>query len=135
MIKSNIIYLVEDDTFIQESLQFMLEPFGYNFKQYSTGELFLASIGNSPIRCLLLDVRLPGMSGLEIQDYLCKHYYCSVPIIFMSGHVDEKAMENALKNGAIGFLYKPFGANQLIRLIEKAFSRDPQILTIQTNDG
>jgi len=73
------------------------------------------------IRCLLLDVRLSGMSGLELQQTLRKKSNQVIPIVFMSGHGDEKVVATALVNGAVAFLDKPFDKKLLVDSIEKAF--------------
>lgn len=122
MNKSKIVHLVDDDYFIQDSLQFLLEPLGYTLESYSSGQAFLDSFENISIRCLLLDVRLTGMSGLEVQQYVRKNSKRFIPIIFISGHGDEEVTAAALDNRAIGFLNKPFDSKLLINYIEKAFN-------------
>jgi len=122
MNKSKLVHLLDDDYFIRDSLQFLLEPLGYTLECYSSGQTFLDSLKSIHIRCLLLDVRLPGLTGLEVQQYIRKNSKRFIPIIFMSGHGDEEVTAAALDNGAIGFLNKPFESKLLINYIEKAFN-------------
>jgi len=114
-----LVYVVDDDEPFQDSLRWLLESAGYRIVTYSTAERFLHEYDPGAAACLVLDVRLPGMSGLELQQEL-ERVGETLPIIFMTGHADEWTALEALKSGASHFLQKPFQDAQLLNLIEQA---------------
>ena len=112
-----LVYVVDDDEAFRNSLQWLLESDGYRVVTYATAELFLEDAESASATCLVLDVRLPGISGLELQLEL-KQRGESLPIIFVTGHADARMALD--ENGASGFLQKPFHDAQLLDLIAEA---------------
>jgi FixJ family two-component response regulator len=113
------VYVVDDDEAVQDSLRWLLESAGYRVVTYPTAERFLLDYEPGAEACLILDVWLPGMSGLDLQQEL-KRRGEMLPIIFMTGHADARTALEALKNGAAHFLQKPFQDAQLLDLIGQA---------------
>ena len=113
------VYVVDDDDAMRDSLRWLLESAGYRVSSYSTAERFLAAFRRDHASCLVLDVRLTGITGLELQQELNRRGE-SLPIIFITGHGDVPMAVEAVKNGAFHFLEKPFKDAQILRLIEQA---------------
>jgi FixJ family two-component response regulator len=114
-----LVYVVDDDEALRDSLRWLLESAGYRVVMYSTAERFLLECEPDVAACLILDVRLPGMSGLDLQQEL-NRLGETLPIIFITGHADARTALEALKSGASYFLQKPFQDAQLLNLIEQA---------------
>ncbi len=116
-----LIRVIDDDDAMRNSWAFLIEGEGWDVKTYADAITFLSS--NDYIRpgCLLLDVRMPHMSGLELQLKL-REAGCDLPIIFISGHGDIDMAVNTLKAGAIDFLQKPVDDQRLLKTIENAVS-------------
>ena len=114
-----LVYVVDDDEPFRDSLRWLLMSAGYRALTYSTAERFLHEYEPGAAACLVLDVRLPGMSGLELQREL-RRLGETLPIILVTGHADERTGLEALKNGASHFLQKPFQDAKLLYLIEQA---------------
>ena len=114
-----LVYVVDDDEPFRDSLRWLLESAGYRVLTYSTAERFLREYDPGAAACLVLDVCLPGMSGLELKREL-KRLGETLPIIFMTGHADERTELEALENGASHFLRKPFQDTQLLGSIGQA---------------
>nr|WP_301011498.1 response regulator [Halomonas sp.] len=112
------IAVVDDDQALRESLIWLLESVGLATRSFSNGELFL-STNSSEYGALLLDVRMPGMSGLQVQQQLVDQH-AALPIIMMTGHGDVPMAVAALKNGAFDFIEKPFNHQQLIDVVQQA---------------
>ena len=113
------VYVVDDDDAMRDSLRWLLESAGYRVSSYSTAERFLAGYRRDHASCLVLDVRLSGITGLELQQELNRRGE-SLPIIFITGHGDVPMAVDAVKNGAFHFLEKPFTDEQILRLIDDA---------------
>ena len=114
-----LVYVVDDDDAMRDSLRWLLESAGYRVCSYCSAERFLAAYKPDDGACLVLDVRMAGLSGLELQQELNRRG-ASLPIIFVTGHGDVPMAVDALKNGAFHFLEKPFKDAQLLALIEQA---------------
>ena len=113
------ISIVDDDESVREALKSLLKSAGFNAEAFASAEEFLNS-GHLPgTDCLILDVRMPGMSGVELQDFLTASDE-GVPIVFISAHADEEARARALESGAIDFLQKPFSDEALLSAIDAA---------------
>lgn len=108
-----LVYVVDDDESFRDSLRWLLESAGYRVLTYSTAERFLHEYEPGAAACLVVDVRLPGMSGLELKREL-KQVGETLLIIFMTGHADQRTALEALKNGASRLLQKPFKDAQLL---------------------
>ena len=119
-VKKNI-FLVDDDTAVCHALSLSLETSGYNVKTFLSAEAFLEEAEGELEGIMLLDQRMTGMSGLELQAELARHGI-DLPIIFITGHGDVQMSVKAVKAGAIDFLEKPFSDEDLIASIREAFS-------------
>jgi FixJ family two-component response regulator len=117
------VYIVDDDPSICEGLSNLLESVGIAAEQYASAEAFRERWDRANAGCLLLDARLPGISGVELQEQL-RTAGLSIPIIFMTAHGDVPMVRKVLKAGAIEFLTKPFQKEELIHAVEQAFVFD-----------
>jgi len=117
------IFIVDDDAAILDGLSNLLESLGMNTELYATAEDFFAHWNASRAGCLVLDVRLPGMTGVEFQEKL-RQAGSALPIIFMTAHGDIPMVRKVMKSGAIEFLTKPFPKEELLHAIEQALSMD-----------
>jgi two-component system response regulator TtrR len=119
-------YVVDDDEAIRTLWRWLMESNGIAVQTFSTAAEFIAAYKAGGLACLVLDVRLPGMSGLELQEYL-KHEGIEIPIVFVSGHGDVPTAVSAIKGGAVDFIQKPFGYREVLAIIQRAFERDAEI--------
>ena len=110
---------VDDDFRLRESLKSLVESAGYAAATYSSAEEFLESGALAGAACLVTDVRMPGMDGVELQRRI-RMERPELPVIFISAHQDDEARQRALDEGATRFLYKPFDGAELLRTIEAA---------------
>jgi two-component system response regulator TtrR len=116
---ARVISVVDDDEAMRDSLRWLLESAGYKVASYPSAERFLATHRTGQASCLVLDVRMPGVTGLELQQELNRRG-TALPIIFITGHGDVPMAVDALKNGAFHFLEKPFRSEKLLELLEQA---------------
>jgi FixJ family two-component response regulator len=117
------VFIVDDDAAICAGLCDLLESAALKTGYYSSAETFLESWDPTMPGCLLLDVRLPGMSGMELHSKLADSG-ASIPVIIMTAHGDMPMVRKALKTGAVEFLIKPFQDEELLQAVEQAFARD-----------
>jgi FixJ family two-component response regulator len=117
------VFIVDDDRDVRESLQDLLESVGLKSISFGTAQEFLSSPRSDDPTCLILDVRLPGISGLELQHEL-KRGKVSIPIIFLTAHADVPMSVKAMKSGAVEFLTKPFRAQDLLDAVQRSLARD-----------
>ena len=117
-----LVYVVDDDEALRDSVRWLLESTGYRIAAYASAERFLAAYKPGCATCLVLDVRMPGLTGLELQQELNRRGE-TLPIIFITGHGTVPMAVNAVKSGAFNFLEKPFKDAQLLALIEEAGAR------------
>ncbi len=115
----SLISVVDDDTSVRESLQCLIRSVGFAVEAFASAEEFLKSDHLHNTRCLILDVRMPGMNGIELQRRLVASH-CDIPVIFITAHGDEAARSQALKDGAVDYLLKPFTAEALLNAIHTA---------------
>ena len=116
------VFIVDDDADVRESLQELLESVGLHSQSFGTAQEFLAvGHGDGP-SCLILDVRLPGISGLDLQHEL-KRGRISIPIIFLTAHADVPMSVKAMKSGAVEFLTKPFRHQDLLDAVQRSLTR------------
>jgi two-component system response regulator FixJ len=111
-----LISIVDDDKSVREALKSLLDSVGFRAEVFGSGEEFLNSPFVSQTDCLIADVRMPGMSGLELQERLNAANF-SIPIVFISAHDDGEARARGLRAGAIDFLQKPFSEDALLGAI------------------
>jgi len=121
-----MVFIIDDDASVRESIQDLLESVGLRARSFATTEEFLLSQRADGPNCLVLDVRLPGMSGLEFQLKLAEAGI-QIPIIFLTGHGDIPMTVKAMKSGAVEFLTKPFREQELLDAIHQALDRDRAI--------
>ena len=112
------VYVVDDDEAVRDSIRWLLEASDYKVELYDSGESFIAKYDPYAIAVLLLDVRMNGMSGLEVQEHLIARN-ADLPIIFITGHGDVPMAGNALKKGAGDFIEKPFDQASLKQQVER----------------
>jgi FixJ family two-component response regulator len=117
--KRSLLSVVDDDERLRESLPDLLREFGFEARAFSSGPEFLSSNYVDETRCLLLDIAMPEMSGLDLQQEL-KRRGQAIPIIFISGQKDEDVRKQALRQGAVNFLYKPFSDGDLLEAVNAA---------------
>ena len=116
------VFIVDDDADVRESLQDLLESVSLHSQSFGTAQEFLAAgHGNGP-SCLILDVRLPGISGLDLQHEL-KKGRIRIPIIFLTAHADVPMSVKAMKSGAFEFLTKPFRHQDLLDAVQRSLTR------------
>jgi len=118
-----LLTVVDDDEMLRESLPELLREFGFAARAFSSGQEFLSSDYLDETKCLILDVAMPGMSGLDLQREL-KRRGQAIPIIFITGQKDEDIRKQAFKQGAVKFLYKPFSDSALLDAVNAALSRE-----------
>ena len=116
------IAIIEDDVLMRQSLGDCVESAGYAVESFDSAEQFLASGSAQKAACLIVDVQLPGITGLELQDRLAGADN-RVPIVFVSAQGTNANREKAMKQGAAGFLSKPFRREELLKLIGAAIRR------------
>ncbi|HET8711767.1 MAG TPA: response regulator transcription factor [Spongiibacteraceae bacterium] len=117
------VYIVEDDEAVRESLQLMLESVGYKTRTYTNANTFLDEQHNDMAGCLVLDIRMPGMNGMELQRKLNERN-SMLPVIFVTGHGDVPMAVEAMQQGALDFVQKPYREQELLEKIERAFEID-----------
>lgn len=113
------VYTVDDDDAVRRSSTLLLRAHGYDAVSCASAELFLRSFDRGRAACVLLDIRMPGMSGLDLQSHLSDEG-CDIPIVILTGHGDVPAAVRALKNGAIDFIEKPASEEQLLTALRQA---------------
>jgi DNA-binding NtrC family response regulator len=128
--KESLVCTIDDDLSIQESLSDLLTSVGKNVKTFSSAQEFLTNQPSEAPSCLVLDVQLPGINGLDLQQELLDGD-AQIPIIFITGHGDIPMTVRAMKAGALEFLTKPFREEDLLRAVEQAIERGRQRLKIQ----
>jgi FixJ family two-component response regulator len=119
---TKLVAIVDDDDSMRSAVQDLLEAVGLPAQSFASAEEFLRSGKQHGTACLIADIRMPGMSGLELQATL-KAQRCSVPIIFITAHGDEKMRMQALRAGAVEFLAKPFKDEALLVSVRAALEK------------
>lgn len=116
-------HIVDDDEAIRDALQWLFQSRGVAAAAWPSAEAFLASYDGNMTGCLVLDIRMDGMSGLELFDVLAARS-CTMPVVFLTGHGDVPRAVGALKKGAYDFIEKPFNDNELVNRVIEALSAD-----------
>ena len=122
-----IVYVVDDETAVSTALARSLTKRGYTVKTFESAEQFLESFVQNTVACLVLDIRMSGMSGTELQDHLAVSNVI-LPIIFVTGHGDIPISVRAMKSGAVDFLEKPYPVELLTERIDEALEQCKQLL-------
>ncbi|WP_199030228.1 response regulator transcription factor [Ralstonia sp. ASV6] len=117
-IETSVVAIVDDDAAVREGLALLLRTVGLQTRCYLDANAFLADAGDSVLGCALFDIRMPGMSGLDLLDQVSGRY--DLPIIVMSGHGNIDSCRRAFKGGALDFLRKPVDDDELIGVVQQA---------------
>jgi len=118
-------YVVDDDEAVRELWRWLMESNAIAVKTFASAAAFIEAYRRGDPGCLVLDVRLPGMSGPELQGYL-KREAIEIPIVFVSGHGDVPTAVNAIKGGAVDFIQKPFDYHEAVSVVRRALERDAE---------
>jgi FixJ family two-component response regulator len=116
--KKGTIYVVDDDEAVRDSLQWLLEGRDYRVRCFDSAESFLSRYDPREVACLIVDIRMGGMTGLELQNRLIESR-SPLPIVFITGHGDVPMAVDTMKKGAMDFIQKPFKDDQLAGLVER----------------
>ena len=116
--KRGTVYVVDDDEAVRDSVQWLLEGQDFRVRSFESSEVFLARYDPREVACLIVDIRMDGMSGLELQDRLIERN-SPLPIAFITGHGDVPLAVDTMKKGALDFIQKPFNEQQLVPLVER----------------
>ena len=116
--KKGTVYVVDDDEAVRDSLQWLLEGKDYRVRCFDSAESFLGRYDAREVACLIADIRMGGMTGLELQDRLVERR-SPLPIVFITGHGDVPMAVNTMKKGAMDFIQKPFKEDELLALVER----------------
>ena len=116
--KRGTVYVVDDDEAVRDSVQWLLEGQDFRVRSFESSEVFLARYDPREVACLIVDIRMDGMSGLELQDRLIERN-SPLPIAFITGHGDVPMAVDTMKKGAMDFIQKPFNEQQLVPLVER----------------
>ena len=116
--KKGTVYVVDDDEAVRDSLQWLLEGKDYRVRCFDSAETFLSRYDASEVACLIVDIRMGGMSGLDLQNRLIERQ-SPLPIVFITGHGDVPMAVDTMKKGAMDFIQKPFKEEALVNLVER----------------
>ena len=125
---ASTVYIVDDDEAVRDSLRWLLEANSYRVRAYASAESFLAEYDEQQPGVLIVDVRMPGMSGLELQEQLIARK-STMPVVFITGHGDIPMAISTMKKGAVDFLEKPFDETTLGEIVGRMFEQANQRLT------
>ncbi len=120
--QTGIVYIVDDDADVRDSLKWLLEAHDYRVEDYESGETFIAQFNENVPAVILCDLRMPGMSGADVQDHLIKRRV-DAPFIFITGHGDVPQAVEAFKKGAVDFIQKPFAQAQVQEIVARMLQR------------
>ena len=120
------VFIVDDDTSVRDSLSMLLSMRGLSTHTFASAEDFLEAFQSHWRGCLVLDIRMPGMSGLELQQHL-QQRGCTLPVIIVTGHGDVAAARQAFKARAVDFIEKPWNVDQLAESIDQALSEQREV--------
>ncbi|MCG8511625.1 MAG: response regulator transcription factor [Rhodospirillales bacterium] len=122
-----VVYIVDDDDAVRHSLEWLLGSGNFKIRTFSSADDFLSTIAPNQPGCLVVDVRMPGMSGLELQRELSARKI-DIPVIVITGHSDRQMAQRALSAGAMEFLEKPLDDERLLDLVQKALESSSRSL-------
>jgi FixJ family two-component response regulator len=121
--RKNLVSLVDDDESIRRTTTLLIESFGFHATAFESAESFLKSGQLHETSCLIIDLQMPGMNGLQLQSHLATSGY-KIPIIFITAHDNKESRQQALQAGAVAFLGKPFSDELLLQMIRAALRQD-----------
>lgn len=122
MTTMRLVHLVDDDAAVRRSAGFVLKTSGYRVMLHETGEAFLKAVNGSEPACVLLDLRMPGMDGLETHRAMGERGL-ALPVVILTGHGDVSMAVRAMKGGAVDLIEKPFEKAEMLKAVETAFMR------------
>ena len=128
--KKGTVYVVDDDEAVRDSLQWLLEGKDYRVRCFESAEAFLARFDPREVACLIADIRMDGMTGLELQDRLIERQ-SPLPIVFITGHGDVPMAVETMKKGALDFIQKPFNEEHLLPLVERMLDKARESFAVQ----
>jgi FixJ family two-component response regulator len=120
--KKGTVYVVDDDEAVRDSLQWLLEGKDYRVRCFDSAETFLSRYDPREVACLIVDIRMGGMTGLELQDRLVERK-SPLPVMFITGHGDVPMAVDTMKKGAMDFIQKPFDETALVTLVERMLTQ------------
>ncbi len=126
--KKGTVYVVDDDEAVRDSLQWLLEGKDYRVRCFDSAESFLSRYDAREVACLIVDIRMGGMTGLELQNRLIDAK-SPLPIVFITGHGDVPMAVDTMKKGAMDFIQKPFKEDQLVGLVERMLEQAKESFT------
>ena len=115
------VHVVDDDQAVRDSLRWLLEGEGLDVRTWGSAEEFLAAYSDEPPACAIVDIRMPGMSGLELQEALLRRH-ARLPLVFVTAHGEVPLAVTAMRRGAIDFVEKPFTDEQLVEAVRRALA-------------
>ncbi|MGE0358776.1 MAG: response regulator transcription factor [Burkholderiales bacterium] len=120
-VPARLVHVIDDDRAVRDSLRWLLEGEGLDVRTHASAEEFLAVLGEGPPACAIVDIRMPGMSGLELQEALALRH-ARLPLVFVTAHGDVPLAVAAMRRGAIDFVEKPFSDGQLVESVRRALA-------------
>ena len=120
----NLISVIDDDESVRRAASRLIDSFGFRAAAFEAAESFLSSGHLNDTSCLIVDVRMPGMNGLQLQSRLAAADCRTIPIIFITAYEDKESHRRAMQAGAVAFLAKPFTDEQLLQLIRSALRQE-----------
>ncbi len=127
--KRGTVYVVDDDEAVRDSLQWLLEGKDYRVRCFESAEAFLSRYDPREVACLIADIRMGGMTGMELQDRLIERQ-SPLPVVFITGHGDVPMAVDSMKKGALDFIQKPFDEKKLVDLVERMLERARDAFTV-----
>jgi len=124
--KKGTVYVVDDDEAVRDSVQWLLEGKDFRVRCFESAESFLSRYDPREIACLVVDIRMGGMSGIELQDRLIERK-SPLPIVFITGHGDVPMAVDTMKKGALDFIQKPFKEDELVAVVERMLDRAKEV--------
>lgn len=135
---NSVIFVVDDDDAVRDSLRLLLETQNYQVETFASGEEFLEQFNPNLVSVLITDVRMPGMSGLQLQEQLLERK-ATLPIIFITGHGDVNMAVSTMKKGAVDFIEKPFNLEDIkpviTRFLDQAYEQMQEAISQQEVDS
>ncbi len=135
---NSVIFVVDDDDAVRDSLRLLLETQNHQVQTFASGEEFLEQYNPNLVSVLITDVRMPGMSGLQLQEQLIERK-ATLPIIFITGHGDVNMAVSTMKKGAVDFIEKPFNLDEInpiiTRFLDQAHKQMQEAISQQEIDG
>ncbi|MCG8511624.1 MAG: response regulator transcription factor [Rhodospirillales bacterium] len=126
-----IVFVVDDDPAVRDSLRWLLSSVDLQAETYASAQEFIDAYEHDQLGCVLVDVRMPGMSGLELQEELATRG-TNLPVIIITGHSDVQMAVRAMKSGAFDFIEKPFNDQALLDLVQKALDENRMTVQVRT---